>query len=460
MAKWTTTAFRRLRIHGLAQFVDGVFRSEDPLTIARMRAEWVGRYGIVETDEDPPPLPVDPWPQYPLKAQLLDETGKVLDEKLPTRLSDAALRAALVAPDSQGNDRLRAANASPFRTWHAALAARDDVRANVGVVAHSFGEGTGATAANRRWVTQLQTLLRQRFPCVAVADPAGGAGFLPPQYIAPTLPAPAVAAGAAATNVFTVGPGGRGLYLPNGASRTWSLTSATSVDVLFSRITTGANGVVALDGVDQANISLVNATPEDGYTVHYPFGSRGAHTVKVTGGPGGGTVLGIVAYDQDENAGVMVHDASHHGWRASQHSGLSFAGGLRSGFWGLRPSLILVECGINEWTTGVSASTFRTELSALVGYLKATVTPQPSIGLIIDYQNLGTYADTWENYRQAYYAVQAADPTNVAVLDMTRRMPAALSGGGALALNVSDGHPSNKGHGFYAQAVADWIAPR
>lgn len=355
-----------------------------------------------------------------------------------------------------GQELIRTQAADPFRTWHLALGRREDTPAKVMFLGHSFAEGQGASAVARRHITRLQGLLRSRFPCMITTNPAGGAGFIPPYYAATTLANPYSATSGSMTNVTTLGPGGRTIFIPNAGYREFTVFG-TSIDVMLVKGTgAGTATTVKIDGVDQTAINGNNATTVDGFITHYTFGSRGSHTVRVTATTGAAYLAGIYVYDQDESAGIHVIDASHTGWKASDHNAVASSGGVAS-LWNLQPALVLIELGINEWTTSVSSATFKTNLQTLIATVKAAVTIQPSIGLIVDYQDLGSYAETWEAFRQVYYDVQAADSSNIALLDMTLRLPTAVPGGSTY--NQTDGHPTNPGHDFYANAIANWISP-
>jgi len=346
----------------------------------------------------------------------------------------------------------------PYRRWHAALANRFFAPAKWLRIGHSFTEGTGATALGNRWIDRSRDLIRQRFPVPGVA---GGTGYLPPFFITPSITDPARSAGC--VELYNFGPGGRCLYIPAGSELAIPNLSGTSIDIMFVKGTSTGDISWRIDSGATTTFVTADATAGSGKDGNFQriSLSAGTHTLTLGCATAGAAayVTGIVVYNGDEAAGIQVYDAGHHGWKASDFKdNLTVAAGngdMRK-LWNINPDLVTIELGINEWTTNVAPATFDARLRDVIWYVKNSATLAPSIALILDYEDIGTYTDVWQTFVDI--TRQAALDNGCAVIDLNTRIESAKINSYGQAMG--DGHPSNKGHSLMADSIVSAISPR
>lgn len=358
-----------------------------------------------------------------------------------------------------GQQALATQRATRLQGWYAALAARDYARANIVCVGDSITEGQGATVLDRRYVARLAALLRARYPTTGVTS--GGRGYLGGALTGTTSFAATsfVTVAGSVGNQSDYGPK-RGIRTLTGAgqSLTWALTG-TAADIMWVRAGSGGTFSYAVDGGSATNVSTTGSTA-DGQLTRVSLGAAGAHTLTVAYVSGGTCFIdGVIEYNGDENAGIMVHDAGHYGWASTEWAAGSlpnyqFASALK----GLSPSLYYLQIGTNDLATNVNPTTFQTNVTSLISQLRSPLsTPYPPIVLGMIYQRSGTFTYTWAQYLAAAYAIAAAD-SQVLVLDHTLRMPS-VAASATYSLYADTVHPSDRGMAMLADTAAAFLAP-
>jgi lysophospholipase L1-like esterase len=342
----------------------------------------------------------------------------------------------------QAAQTIQSGQANAMLAYQAALANRFNARCNIAVVGDSIAEGQGATTLDNRWVNHLADSLRLRYP---VAGVTGGQGFIPPQFVATTMPQPVFSGAPALQAGF--GPGGRCYTLTGTQSVTWTVTG-TSFDVMYVQGSGAGTLGISIDGGAVQNIVETNATLTDGLVTHYAFSGPGTHTVKATAVSGTAYIDGIVVYNGDENSGITVHDCAHYG--ITLHNYASNTADVKQWMNALSPSLIIMALGVNDYDGQEALATFLADLNTMATAFGGLAKPC-SVLLLADYDPFGITGVPWPNYVQQYYTVAQAH--NYALLDMSLVMPK-TNASQTYGLYYTDNiHPSNLGHSFYADNV-------
>lgn len=345
-----------------------------------------------------------------------------------------------------------------MRTWYAALANRFFSRANVVVIGDSISEGQGATQVAYRSINRLADGLRDRFIASQGYDPIGGQGFLPPQFIATTLPQPTLA-GTAPGQQYAWGPGGRSVILSVAGTSITHTVTGTSVDVMYVQGSGAGVLGVSVDGGAVTQINTANATFQDGMLQRISLGTSGSHTVAITWVSGGAAhYCGLIVYNGDETTGVMVHDASHYGITMAAYADATM---VQSGTLGwlpaLNPALVILSMGANDYSSEPALTTFKTSLTNLVTAIQL-MTNKPSILLQIEYDAYKLSSPGWSSYTPLYYEVAAS--MGCAVLDLTQRIGSPGTSTAPANFYYTDNiHPSNNGHSMIADLQLAAISP-
>ncbi|BAL89826.1 hypothetical protein AMIS_46060 [Actinoplanes missouriensis 431] len=313
-------------------------------------------------------------------------------------------------------------------SWHAALANRRYEPAVVAVIGSSSTEGVGSVYG-RGYVTMLAENLRSAFP---VAGAPGGANFVaawgrPPQWpVAATGGRPAPPEDGWALKGYDL----------DGGSLTHEFTG-TSVRVWHAP---GATLTVTVDGRPMP-----------------PAGSgpleAGRHTVTVTGR---GRVTGFVTFDGDESRGIQVWNGGHGGRTTG-----SFA--ARIDAWApslatIRPHLVILQLGVNDWRTGVPAATVKRNLQMIVKAVRAHAGTDPSF-VIYGSPRVGPARDRGFSRVAQAWAEVAAEDDAVSYFDLSARQPAP-SADNRLGLYCDDLiHMTDKGAAHTADALTGFLAP-
>lgn len=350
---------------------------------------------------------------------------------------------------------------SPLAKWFAALAKRSATPAQVIVFGDSIAEGTGATTVAGRWQTLLQGSLRSRYGVTSGA-------------LWPFIPAmgitshPAIVRTGTMTQQTGIGFGGRAATLGVDGQLAFTFTGTRAKILYLKASATGVMRIV-LDGgapiiVDTNAIS----NPPSGAPAVWDSGAlaSGAHTLVITRDASSATgqgpwVEGILTYNGDEAAGIRVIDSSRHGTNSTyldatrstaQAKSLAAAGGA---------GLAIIAYGTNDYAVPVSAADLRTNVERQITALRAQGFAG-SVLLVLVYMGMDRVAATWDAYGAALAASAAADP-DVDYLDLRRAMPdipnpyTAASG---LGLFYDTLHPSDAGHGWIADVLANYLTIR
>lgn len=336
-----------------------------------------------------------------------------------------------------------------LRPWHAAVANRQQAPATMVVIGDSNGEGQGAGTEARRWVSLLRDRYRARYPTPGVA---GGLGYVPAYYESAITQLVAVA-GATATKDTRYGFGARTYQLTNTAVLTWPSATITSAVLHYTRDAFGTTAFLRVDGNQVASVST-NGTPTGNSTLATGALTRASHVVSVTCQAGGFAVeaAGVYLYDQDENAGIHVIDASHFGFTTTSFPATSL--------WPIatvQPQAVVFALGTNDAIVS-SPATFQTNLTALVAAVAAQITgPWSAIFLAEPARNGALFGGAaWSSYVTAMRAVALAT-TNGVMIDMSSRMPDIA--GDVLGLYADTVHLGGKGHSYQADAFVTLTGP-
>lgn len=336
--------------------------------------------------------------------------------------------------------------------------------AGIFAIGDSMTDGQGALVSSSRWVERLLASERTKYQPKNIA---GGRGLRAPYYSSPLLQAsdpPAVLTGGTASTIgFGPGFGGRGVRLAVGISATYTTASATSVDVLFQRLT-GANSggtmKVTIDGVDQATVDTSGAR-KDAVPVRYTFGTRGVHTVVVTSTAGYVLHEGIIEYDQDESAGIRMYEAGHYSWTTAQYASNVYSTNvLRDQIALTKPSLVVFALGVNDYLNQIDPAVAAISRGQLITAIKNGAQDAgilvPSIVIVaLRCSTLANPTYPYSAYVASYMATAAADPMNVSVLDETAQFPEPSVDAGLF----SDGlHHSPLGNALDANIIGQFIA--
>lgn len=367
--------------------------------------------------------------------------------------------------------RSLAANETPAGQIPAKLAAFHAAYANRGTTAcdvvfgpgTSITEGQGATTMANRYTGVVGTLLRTR-----AGQASGGIGFVPPSNAAATQAAPATLAGAPATN--NNGPNKRGVTLAStGQAVTFAAQTMTSCKIMFRGASGGGTATVTVDGAASQTMTVPSNTAEGQlYTVTGV--TSGSRTIAVTWATGNVPVDGMIVYNGDDTTGVRVHSAGVYGAPSTGFAGL---GNGRSTYpWvesiikGLTPKLIGIDILANDPISGnnipsaTSAALVNTMVSYINQYCSQASIVAPSILLIGMHQRSDALLEPWQNYIRALRSVEAMYPNQVAMIDLSSRLPAVGSVADVNAIYNDTVHPNTKGHALIAEYVANFILPR
>jgi lysophospholipase L1-like esterase len=332
-----------------------------------------------------------------------------------------------------------AADRLPLLSWHAALANRRYEPAVVAVIGSSSTEGVGSPYG-RGFVAVLTENLRHAFP---VAGAPGGANFVAawgrpkgwPVLAAGGKPAPPDAGWAL-----------KGWEL-DGGSLTHSFTG-TSVQVWHA---VDARIQVTLDG----RVAAVSGTTWSSGPLE-----PGNHTISLSGT---GLVNGFAVFDGDEHRGIQVWNGGHGGRTTGSYASQSGAWAPRLA--AIRPDLVILQLGVNDWRTGVPAATVKRNLRTIIGEVRSSSGTNPSF-VIYGSPKVGPgRAEGFGRLAQAWREVAAEDTggyggrSAVTYFDLSaRQLPP--SGDNRLGLYCDDLiHMTDKGAAHTADALTGFLSP-
>ncbi|MBT2594692.1 hypothetical protein [Arthrobacter sp. ISL-72] len=171
-------------------------------------------------------------------------------------------------------------------------------------------------------------------------------------------------------------------------------------------------------------------------------------------------MTGIIVYNGDEAAGIQVFDAAHHGWKASDFKDnltVAAGGGDMRGTVEHRTRPCHDRAGHQRVDDQRGPCDVRRPAPGC-DLVREELRDHSPVhrALILDYEDIGTYTDTWQTFVDI--TRQAALDNGAAVIDLHTRIESAKLNTYGQA--VGDGHPSNKGHSLMADSIVSAISPR
>lgn len=310
----------------------------------------------------------------------------------------------------------------PLLTWHAALAGRRYAPATVAVLGSSSSEGVGASGWGRGYVSVMTETLRAAFPVPGVP---GGDNYVAAWGTPPWWP---VRLSGGGTRVTTAGWGLKAVDLADpGQSLTYTFTG-TSVQVWH-------------DGTPEIVV--------DGQTV-------------VVRGPG--RIHGFATFDGDETRGIQVYNGGHGGRTSGDFASraAAWAPRLRQ----IRPHLVILQLGINDWRSGVAPAEMKRNLTAIIATVRAHTDTDPSF-VIYGTPRVGAdhRVQDYTRFTEAWQEIAAEDTggpgggSGVAYFDLAARQPSPSSDNGHGLYCDDLVHMTDRGAAFTADALTAFLRP-
>lgn len=339
-----------------------------------------------------------------------------------------------------------------LRTWRGALNRRTIAPARIVAMGSSTVEGQGTSAYGKQMLDQLVERLRSYYPTPGVR---GGIGFVPPaQYVSGGIPGyPAVMSGGATLETAT-SPGwaSRSANLSAaGHTVTFTLASITGFQLTYGQF--GGAGVFSysIDGGTAVQVNGANATTDRFKSTAIIPVARGAHTITVAWVSGTVYLRGLMAYDQDEQAGIQYWNGGTAGSTSTsyQTSNAQWIHAIAA----IQPHLVLLDLGRNDYTAGtqISPATMLSNLQSIISLVRANCQTDPSFAVYVTQRLGGTIAGTqWDQYRAAYQALEA--DLSVRLFDLQPRQVQPPQTDNSAGLYLGDlTHLTDKGHSAVAE---------
>lgn len=336
--------------------------------------------------------------------------------------------------------------------WFTAVAGRASAPARWLAIGDSITEGQGASTRPKRWVDLVKTSVRSNYAV------GGGYGYQPAYYSVYTPDSPwgilAATTGTVTWDNWIANLGYRHATLSAGATLIYTVTG-TAADLWWA--SNGGTFTWKVDGGSATAVNTAGTYHADNKT-RISLGASGSHTIYIAATTGPVYFSGIAVFDGDTTSGIQFYDSGHTGFTVANF--LADTTEFPRAVAAVAPDLVTIELGLND-ASAVSPATFQTNLQTLVNQLKA-LTTVPSILLVAAYQPApnvtGGFLASWPAYIGSMQAIVDADPTRVALLDLTKTMPTADTSG--TGLYRTDGlHPSDSGHAAIAAAVGPLLVP-
>jgi lysophospholipase L1-like esterase len=346
----------------------------------------------------------------------------------------------------------------PLKRFRAALATADTTALNWWALGDSITESTGASKLDDGYVYRLLRALQKR----ATPTGRGGFGYLNTYWTSFSGSSGSDAywtfSGGGSTASGTSPFGGKKYVFSAGETATLTFTGTSFKIHHRQGDGTSIPFTVTIDGGAPATVTP--STTGGGNTRGVYTSStltRGAHTVVIAPASGANTMIiyGATLYDGDETGGIHVYNDGFFGWTSTQ-----FLAGIGASFTDAQtlaanPALVTIHLGTNDYSTGVATATYGSNLASIIANVKSAVSNTPSFLLIVPSQRFVTSpANAWSGYAAAAKAVAAADPTNVAVLDLSDHFIDVPTSGNSYTgglYNTDQIHPTDAGHKFIAQ---------
>lgn len=343
-----------------------------------------------------------------------------------------------------------------LRPLWALLAGRDANVVNIVIPTDSLGPGVGASTHEKRWISQLASNLRTRFP---TPGKTGGRGYITAANTAPTsFTWPVVLAGGATFANDDYGASRAVASLPTGGTATYSLVG-TSADIIFVKAAGFGSFSWKVDGGSATTVSSNAAVTAGGSKIRVPLGAAGAHTLVLTGVSGSNYVCAASEINGTELGGIMVHDCGHSGFTSGDWIASPFdpAANWPAAIAALNPSILLIPLGINDVNDSIAPATFQANLTSMVAKMRAASGMTNTAVVFVAMYAMGGKLAAWQNYVDAMYAAAEADG-NALVADLTTRLWN-YDDPGRGAVFVDTAHPNDIGHAMIAQGLTEFLSP-
>lgn len=320
--------------------------------------------------------------------------------------------------------------------------ALDSQNLNVLHIGDSITEGNGASGPQKRWIDALRSKVKTKYQPPTIP---GGSGYIPIGGVYPSVQ-PGDWSLTGATASVGQGEGFGGSYANMSTSgQTASLTfSGTGIILYFTDYAGNPDPTVTIDGAAVTPIPINSSPTIYGNGIAYTGLARGSHTIVVTVGTTPFHLYGGLVLDGDANAGWRTIVAARSGTQAPGVGTLSV--------WNyVDPSLVTIYFGVNDYRNNASISTFETNLTTIVNYVKSR-SLNPKIVLIKGYEPLHptTPIAPWSSYRDTVQKV--ANANNLLCCDILPKFGVGVISATYSADSV---HPNDTGHSLIADAIME-----
>jgi lysophospholipase L1-like esterase len=225
--------------------------------------------------------------------------------------------------------------------------------------------------------------------------------------------------------------------------------------IIYTKGPTGGNADVKIDGTSIGTLSCTGATITFNNYQTFTGLTVGAHVLTIV--PANTTqvwVQGILA--EISATGVQVHRIGYSGYVSGDWNNAN----TKASWAGKPPHLAIIALGINDGGTGVSLTTYKNNMEALVQHFISV----GSSVILLPYMTSGSgWATAWPNYVKVNY--ELSKKYNTGLIDIyqawgksytfaqTRGLygPATNDFTGASGSNTA--HPGDKGHRYIASIV-------
>lgn len=383
-----------------------------------------------------------------LAAAVADQTSK----------TSAALRAAYVPQgDQQVANRQTAINADALRPFHAALANRFFAPCDIIVTGTSISQGVGASHFANRYTNRLLDQLRNRFPVPGVT---GGIGFVPFDLpIVPPVDPPFARSGSGSYVDDGYGLARRAVTLAAAGDKVTGSFTGTAIDIWWVQYSSGGTVSVSIDGGAATNVATTGSGVSGGHRFSVTGLTAGSHTLTIAYVSGGTVFLnGATIYNGDSSTGIRMWGGGHASTQSSYWVDPAHPNWLDE-VAVIQPALHILEVATNDYgqTPGIDPATMKANVQQVVANIRGVASPSIVLLPTWDRSLSVTPPATWPTYVQALYDLAKADG-NIAVADAYQWF-----GTDAPPVNglSADGvHPSDKGHSFLADHLAQFLLPR
>jgi lysophospholipase L1-like esterase len=349
--------------------------------------------------------------------------------------------------------------------WEWAHASGWDSHEQVNVV--GFGSST-------MWGQNVQALPERNFLNVSQRMVSGRAGkyYAPPHLTGTTVTQSAGWTISGTMTDFNQGINTHAANFGGGAFLERTVEDTTGFQLYFQQGGSVGQFTVSIDG--GAAVAVTPTTDKfaarmDGVWTS-PLLTRGNHTIKITSV---GTVIfsGMYAFDGHNSrqaAAVQANPATLQGVRFIN---AGYPGGFASWWSGngtparsftrwaalFDPKLYVVMQGSNDWGGNISVADYKAQMISAIKQLKSVSSGDPSFLLLQQYlRYAGTDPDPWPSYGVALQEIATEIP-NVAFLDTSQHFPVSQEADADDLIDSDSYHPTGRGHGTIARAVADCL---